>query len=248
MSANPSHEHLKTCVRQLYERLAALGSANPSHAPIVCGENLALTLGYDTSGLQIPKEAWGLFAGCGNPLETVDLDPGWTVMDLGCGVGVDCQIAARSLQPPGMAIGVDFTEGLLRLAKTYASANPTLRCHWLAGDGEHLPLARETVNLVTANGCFNLIPDKKKALAEVYRVLKPGGHLALADLLRVDKMEQITDGFEDAWVWCVAGALSPEEFDGLLVDTGFSKWEMSTKSTYGPLAAAHLLVFKGRGK
>jgi SAM-dependent methyltransferase len=244
MSTNPSHQQLKTCVRQLYERLATLGSANPSHAPIVCGENLARDLGYDTSGLPIPKEGWDLFAGCGNPLETVALEPEWMVMDLGCGVGVDCQIAARSLQPPGMAFGVDFAGGLLRLAKSYASANPTLRCQWLAGDGENLPFGKETIDLVLANGCFNLIPDKKQALTEIHRVLKPGRQLALADLFRMGEMEPIKDGFEDAWVWCVAGALSPSEFDAVLEVTGFLKWEMSIKSTYGPLAAAHVVARK----
>jgi SAM-dependent methyltransferase len=245
MSKTPSHQKIKKSVRELYARMANIGSVNISDAPIDSGENLARTLGYDTSKLSIPKEAWELFAGCGNPLEEIRVGPDWTIIDLGCGVGVDSQAAALSLRPPGRVVGIDITIEFLRLARKYAGESSGPFCHWVAGDGEQLPLRSESVHLTIANGSFNLIPQKKQALAEVYRILKPGGHLALADLILVGEMEPITDGLEDAWAWCVAGALSSSEFDALLRSSGFSWWQVSTKYIYGPLASGHVLARKG---
>jgi SAM-dependent methyltransferase len=242
-----SNQKLKTHVRELYARLANVGTANLSNAPIACGEELARALGYDTSRLLIPRKAWELFAGCGNPLEEIKLEPEWTVIDLGCGVGIDSQVAALSLQPPGKVIGMDITNELLRLAKEYVRAQPELCCHWVAADGERLPLRQESVHLVAANGSFNLMPNKEQALGEIFRVLKPGGYLALADLILVGQMEAITAGFEDAWSWCVAGALSAGEYEGLLRSNGFSWWKLKEKGNYGPLAAAHLLAQKRLG-
>jgi SAM-dependent methyltransferase len=203
-----------------------------SHAPIASGEDLAHALGYDTSGLSIPKKAWDLFAGCGNPLQEIKLEPHWTVIDLGCGVGIDSQVAALSLQPPGRVIGIDITVPLLRQAKEHARAHPG--CHWMGGDAEQLPLRPANVDLVIANGSFNLMPHKGQALAEIWRILKPGGYLALADLIVVGEMEPITEGL-----------LSAGEYDVLLKSKGFSWWELKEKGNYGPLAAAHLLARKG---
>lgn len=243
MTKKPSPQKIKTYVREVYARLATSGTANVSHAPIASGEDLAHALGYDPSGLSIPKKAWNLFAGCGNPLQEIKLEPHWTVVDVGCGVGIDSQVAALSLQPPGRIVGIDITVALLRQAKQYAREHPN--CHWTAGDAEQLPLRSANVDLVIANGSFNLMPHKKQALAEIWRILRPGGYLALADLLVVGEMEPITEGFEDAWSWCVAGALSAGEYDVLLKSKGFSWWKLTEKGNYGPLAAAHVLARKG---
>ena len=242
MAKAPSPHMIKKYVREIYARLAASGTANVSHLPISSGKDLAGTLGYETVRLPIPPEAWDLFAGCGNPLTEIKLEPNWTVVDLGCGVGIDSQIVALSLRPPGMVVGIDFTTELLRQAKAYSKAGAV--CHWVAGDGEQLPLRPESIHLVIANGSFNLIPHKEHALAEVYRVLKPGGFLALADLVRTGDLEPIFEGFEDAWSWCVAGALSAGEYDLMLKSQGFCWWELQEKFDHGPLASAHLLARK----
>ena len=244
MAQKPSHHMIKNYVREVYARLAAYGSANVSQVPITSGKDLASALGYDTLRLPLPPDAWDLFAGCGNPLTEIKLEPNWTVLDLGCGVGIDSQLAALSLRPPGKVIGLDFTTELLRLAKAYSS--PQAGCHWVVGDGELLPFRPESIHLVLANGSFNLMPHKEQAMAEIHRILKPGGYLVLADLVLVGKVDNITEGFEDAWSWCVAGALSAGEYDDLLESEGFSWWELDIKCDYGPLAAAHLLVQKLR--
>ena len=243
MPKTPSHQKIKTHVQEVYARLATSGTANVSNAPIASGEDLAHALGYDTSRLSISKKAWDLFAGCGNPLQEIELEPHWTVIDLGCGVGIDSQVAALSLQPPGRVIGIDITVPLLRQAKEHAHAHPG--CHWMAGDAEQLPLRSAMADLVVANGSFNLMPHKEQTLAEIWRILRPGGYLALADLIVVGEMEPITEGFEQAWSWCVAGALSAGDYDVLLKSEGFSWWELKEKGNYGPLAATHLLARKG---
>ena len=207
-------------IREIYARIANAGTANLSEAAIASGENLARTLGYESSRLPIPGKAWDLFAGCGNPLGQIHIEPHWTIMDLGCGVGIDSQVAALSLKPPGCVVAIDITPELLMLAREYAAANEGLRCHWIAGD------------------------EKEKALAEIYRILKPGGYVALADLIRVGKLEPIADDLEEAWAWCVAGALSAVEYDTLLPSGGFSWWEVRPSYMYGPLASAHLLARK----
>jgi arsenite methyltransferase len=138
---------------------------------------------------------------------------------------------------------MDITRELLHHAREYSSSHPV--CHWVTGDGEQLPLRSECIDLVTANGSFNLMPHKEQALTEIHRVLKPGGYLSLADLIAVGEMEPIIEGFEEAWGWCVAGALTATEFDFLMQSTGFSWWELKEKSNYGPLTAAHLLARKG---
>ena len=243
MPISRAPENIKAHIQKLYAKLAAHGSANISSVPIACGEELARALGYRTSVLPIPEKAWKLFAGCGNPLEEIRMGPKWIVLDLGCGVGIDSQVAALSLQPPGRVIGMDITRELLHYAKEYSRSHPV--CQWVTGDGEELPLRSECIDLVTANGSFNLMPHKEQALKEIHRVLKPGGHLSLADLVAVGEMEPIVEGFEEAWSWCVAGALTAGEYDILMHCTGFSWWELKEKNNFGPLAAAHLLARKG---
>jgi arsenite methyltransferase len=242
MTGKLSSQKIKAYIRDLYAKLAAHGTANISSVSIASGEELARSLGYDTSFLPIPKEAWRLFAGCANPLEEIRPEQHWTVLDLGCGVGIDSQIVAFSLQPPGRVIGVDITRELLHRAKEYSSSHPV--CNWVTGDGEQLPLRSECIDLVIANGSFNLMVHKEQALSEIHRVLKPGGHLSLADLIAVGELEPIVEGFEEAWSWCVAGALTADEYDFLMRSTGFPWWELKEKDRYGPLAAVHMLAQK----
>jgi SAM-dependent methyltransferase len=246
MSELPAPEHIKAYIKRVYGRLASAGTANLSRVPVASGENLARALGYDTDNLPIAKEAWALFAGCGNPLETIDVEPEWTVVDLGCGVGIDCQVAAHCLGSQGRAVGIDITGELLRRARTCAGGDRNIHCHWVLADGEHLPLGAESVDLLTANGSFNLMPHKQQALAEIHRVLRPDGHLAMADLIRLADGEPITDGFEDAWSWCVAGALSIPECDNLLKGAGFSWRWLTVKTVFDDLASAHVLTGKGK--
>lgn len=115
----------------------------------------------------------------------------------------------------------------------------------MAGDGEDLPLRAASIHLAFANGSFNLMPRKERVLLEVHRVLVPGGTLIVTDLVRVGAVGPFGEGFEDAWAWCVAGALAPDEYDPLLEGAGFSRWELRLAGEYGPFAGAVLVAHKG---
>jgi len=162
VTTTPIRPDIKAHIRNLYTRLATHGTVNISQAPILSGEELARILGYNTSGLSVPKKAWRLFAGCGNPLEEIEIEPQWIVLDVGCGVGIDSSIASLSLRPPGRVIGMDITEELLYQAKKYAGAHSV--CQWMIGDGEALPLRPAAIDLIVANGSFNLMPNKEQAI------------------------------------------------------------------------------------
>lgn len=245
MSLTMVPERLKHATRMIYRRLARAHSTNLSEAPVPNGETLARTLGYDPDRLPLPAPAWDLFAGCGNPHEFLALQPEWRVLDFGCGAGIDTQIAAIRLRAPGLAIGLDYTRELLDLARAYTASHLRNRCIWLAGDGEDLPLRAESVHVAFANGSFNLMPRKERVLGEVRRVLVPGGTLIVTDLVRIGAVGPFGAVFEDAWAWCVAGALAPDEYDPLLAGVGFSRWELRLATEYGPVAAAVLVAHKG---
>jgi len=229
----------------IYRRLARAHSTNLSKAPVPHGEALARSLGYDPDRLPLPAAAWELFAGCGNPHELLAPEPEWRLLDIGCGAGIDTQIAAIRLRAPGLAIGLDYTQELLDLARTHTAPHLHDRCNWLAGDGEDLPLRGESIHVAFANGSFNLMPSKERFLEEVHRVLVPGGTFIVADLVRLGAVEPVGEGFEDAWAWCVAGALAPYEYDPLLAEAGFSRWELRLATEYGPVASAVLIAQKG---
>jgi arsenite methyltransferase len=245
MSLRRPPARLKQVTRLVYQRLAHAHSTNLSRVPIPDGKSLARSLGYEPSSLPIPELAWDLFAGCGNPHRAMKLEAEWTVVDLGCGAGIDCHIAALALQPPGRVIGLDYTRDLVALASTYTPPELRERCAWLVADGEDLPIRNRCVNLVFANGSFNLLPRKEQVLAEVHRVLVPGGILIVTDLVRMGELGIPEQGFEDAWAWCVAGALAPGEYDQLLAGAGFSFWQLRLTHEYGPLAGALLVAHKG---
>jgi arsenite methyltransferase len=237
-------ERLKDATRVVYRRLARAHSTNLGEAPVPTGQTLARTLGYDPDRHALPMAVWELFAGCGNPHEFFALQPEWRVLDIGCGAGIDTQIVASGLRAPGFAVGLDYTRDLLELARAYAVPHLRNRCIWLAGDGEDLPLRAETIHVAIANGSFNLLPRKERVLREIRRVLVCNGSLIVTDLIRIGAVGPFGEGFEDAWAWCVAGALAPDDYDPLLEGAGFSRWELRLARDYGPLAGGVLIAHK----
>jgi SAM-dependent methyltransferase len=157
------------------------------------GFDYAVTmLGYDATELAaIPREAVDRFAGVGNPLAVAAIQPGETVLDVGCGAGTDLLLAARRVAPEGRAIGVDMTPAMRDRAERYAAeAGLADVVDIRAGVAEELPAESGSVDVVISNGVFNLAIDKERAFAEVARVLRPGGRLMFADVtLRRDLSE-----------------------------------------------------------
>lgn len=158
-------------------------------------------LGYDADELEdLPSEATASFAGVGNPLAMGELSPGQTVLDVGCGAGMDLLLAATRVGPSGKAIGVDMTPAMMDRARRAARAAGFENVEIREGDAESLPAMDGEADVVISNGVINLTTDKRKAFSEIFRVLKPGGQLLLADI--IGKEELAEDVREDVDLWC----------------------------------------------
>lgn len=172
---------IQTAVRERFGRIAHTPGAE-KRFPV--GPESAKRLGYDPREIdQLPLAVTESFCGVGNPLGLRELHPGETVLDLGCGAGLDCFLAARLVGPLGTVVGVDMTEKMIEKAQYHATVLGVENVMFFLGRIEDFPRDDETVDVVIANGVFNLCADKPRALAESYRVLKPGGRLQMADIM-----------------------------------------------------------------
>ena len=174
-------ERLREAIQAMYTRVAT----SPEGAfHFHRGPNYAVTmLGYSAAALAaLPEEVTAAFSGIGNPLRIASLSQGMTVVDVGCGAGLDLLLAAHAVGPSGRAIGIEMTEAMATLARRGARAAGLENVDVRAGDAIALPVDTESADVVTANGVLNLIPEKDIAAREMYRVLKRGGQLLLADI------------------------------------------------------------------
>ncbi|MEW5756677.1 MAG: methyltransferase domain-containing protein [Pseudomonadota bacterium] len=187
-------------------------------------------LDYDREELrQLPRECAARFAGVGNPILIGDADPtlgaicpGQTVLDHACGAGMDLLLAARRVGPTGTAIGVDLTPGMRQVAHQAARhAGLSDRVDIRDGVYEELPVDDASVDVVISNGVVNLAPDKVRVFREIYRVLKPGGHLFLADVVVQRELTLEARNNPVLWAACVGGALVEPELYTLAAQTGF---------------------------
>jgi arsenite methyltransferase len=175
-------EMLQSEVRAMYARVATSpGGEFHFHR----GPEYAVTrLGYDAAELDaLPADVTSSFAGIGNPHAIAPIRPGATVLDVGCGAGTDLLLAARRMGPTGRAIGVDMTEAMRRRAAAGAARCGLTTVEVLDGDATSLPVAGGSVDVVISNGVLNLVPRKPQAVAEIARVLKPGGRVQIADIV-----------------------------------------------------------------
>jgi len=211
-------DDLRTQVRSMYRQVA---EAPDGEFHFEMGRALAERLGYDPSELErVPTAAIESFAGVGHHADLAALQPGETVLDLGSGSGMDSFLAARAVGPDGRVIGVDMTEAQLRKAERlrdeYGVANVTFE----AGLAEALPVEDGSVDAVISNGVINLAPDKAAVFREVARVLRPGGRMAVADIVTE---QQLTDDIVcDAALWaaCIGGAAQEHAYTRMIEDAG----------------------------
>lgn len=157
-------------------------------------------LGYDAAELSaLPPESTASFAGVANPLSIATLEPGSTVLDVGCGAGMDLLLAARRVGPQGRAIGVDMTPAMADKARASARAAGLSNVEVRLGDALALPVDDESVDVVISNGVINLTPDKDATYAEIFRVLAPGGRVQLGDLVVPRELGEDTRNNIDLW-------------------------------------------------
>jgi arsenite methyltransferase len=174
---------------------------------------------------ELPESALLASLGCGNPTAVAELREGETVLDLGSGGGIDVLLSARRVGPAGVAYGLDMTDEMLALARRNAAEAGVANAHFLKGRIEDIPLPAESVDVVISNCVVNLSTDKPAVLAEIARVLKPGGRVGISDVVSEDRLSPAERAERGSFVGCIAGALSCGEYaSGLraagLVDVG----------------------------
>ncbi len=176
---------------------------------------------YDeASRADVAAAAVSASLGCGVPTAVAELRDGETVLDLGSGAGADVLISARRVAPTGKAIGLDMTDEMLELARANATEAGVENVEFVRGYLEDMPLADASVDVVISNCVINLSADKAKVIAEAARVLRPGGRLAVSDVISDPDMDEATKADMTAWTGCVAGALTRAEFERALADAG----------------------------
>ncbi len=169
----------------------------------------------------LPVEALAASLGCGNPTAVAALAAGERVLDLGSGGGIDVLLSARRVGPQGFAWGVDMTEEMLELARRNAQAAGVENVEFLHGTIEDVPLPDGAVDVVISNCVINLSTDKPAVLAEMFRVLAPGGRIGISDVVAEDHLDPAERAERGSWVGCIAGALSRQEYLDGLAAAGF---------------------------
>lgn len=229
---------IKEIVKEKYGQAALRVTSGGSSC---CGATASSGLGCDpiTTNLydaaqvgQIPEEALLASLGCGNPTALAQLNAGEVVLDLGSGGGIDVLLSAQRVGPTGKAYGLDMTDEMLALANENKRKARVENAEFLKGEIEHIPLPDNAVDVVISNCVINLSADKDRVLREAFRVLKPGGRLAVSDVVtRGDMLPEIRKNVL-LWVGCVAGALEENEYRTKLASAGFDKIEIEPTRVY----------------
>lgn len=193
----------------------------------------------------IPAEALLASLGCGNPTALAELAEGETVLDLGSGGGIDVLLSAKRVGPTGKAYGLDMTDEMLALANENKRRAGVDNIEFLKGEIERIPLPDASVDVIISNCVINLSGDKKKVLAEAFRVLKPGGRFAVSDVVVRGDVPPAVRSSMELWIGCVAGALEEQEFLNLLRQVGFENPSIEPTRVYKAQDALAFLAGTG---
>ncbi len=234
-------EEVEKKYRQAAERvIAATGSC--------CGgarDPITKNLYEESQTGWLPENAIKASLGCGNPTALAQLHPGETVLDLGSGGGIDVLLSARRVGPAGKAYGLDMTEAMLALARENQRKAGIENVEFLKGEIENIPLPDHSVDVIISNCVINLSADKDRVLGEAFRVLKPGGRLAVSDVVvRGEVPEEIRRSML-LWVGCIAGALQDRAYAAKLAQAGFESIQIEPTRVYSIDDARSFLAANG---
>ena len=225
MTENNNKKMAREAVRDRYAEIAKTGSSCCSGSSC-CGpsggaDEVSAGLGYSAEELAAVPEGANLGLGCGNPQAIADLKPGEVVLDLGAGAGFDCFLAARAVGPTGQVIGVDMTAEMVARARENARKAGMDHIEFRLGEIEHLPVADRSVDVIISNCVINLSPDKGSVFRDAFRVLKPGGRLAVSDVLATAELP--VEWREDMALLsaCISGAVEIDALARIIGDAGF---------------------------
>ncbi len=240
-------DETRAIVRERYAQTAKSGGASlgccgpvesSDELPMVGGSSccggagdVAKVIGYTDADLtQVPDGA-NLGLGCGNPQAIASLKPGESVLDLGSGAGFDCFLASRQVGPTGQVIGVDMTPEMLSRARQNAENGGFTNVSFRLGEIEHLPVADQSVDVIVSNCVINLSPEKPQVFREAFRVLKPGGRLAISDMVTSTALPLEIQQDLALYTGCIAGAASIVDLKAMLTDAGFEQIQVEPKDS-----------------
>jgi len=229
---------IKDAVKEKYGQAALRvtkgGSSCCGSAPATenCCDPITTNLYDATQATQIPEEALLASLGCGNPTALAKLNPGDVVLDLGSGGGIDVLLSARRVGPTGKAYGLDMTDEMLSLAIENKRKAGVENVEFLRGEIESIPLPDDSVDVIISNCVINLSADKDRVLREAFRVLKPGGRLAVSDVVTRGEMLPEIRKSVLLWVGCIAGALEENEYRSKLGAAGFEQIDLEPTRIY----------------
>jgi arsenite methyltransferase len=249
MSATDVHEQ----VRERYAEAATslsegCGCGCDCESIGCCGEETTTLFGqglYEAGErAALPENAVAASLGCGNPVAVAEMHEGETVLDLGSGGGIDVLLSSRRVGPTGTVYGLDMTDEMLALAEQNARKANVTNVHFLKGLIEEIPLEDASVDVVISNCVVNLSPEKPKVLAEIVRVLRPGGRVGISDIVAEDRLTSADRAARGSHVGCIAGALSESEYHAGLEAVGFDGIEVEfthavADGMHGAIIRAH---------
>jgi len=246
-----SDESIRDLVKQKYGQAALRVTSGGTSC---CGASSTSTCDPITANLyesretaDLPEQAVSASLGCGNPTALAQLEAGETVLDLGSGGGIDVLLSAKRVGPTGMAYGLDMTDEMLALARENQRKAGVTNVEFLKGEIEHIPLPDASVDVIISNCVINLSADKDAVLAEAYRVLKPGGRVAVSDVVVRGEVPAVLRRSVELWIGCVAGALEESEYRAKLAKAGFDEIALEPTRIYTAESARDFLAGAGLG-
>ncbi|NMC10928.1 MAG: arsenite methyltransferase [Methanothrix sp.] len=229
-------KEIKRAVKEGYARIAK--QATSYYASRGCcgcsdvSEEICRRLGYSEEEIQAAPPESNLGLGCGNPVSLATLKEGEIVLDMGSGAGFDCFLASTKVGPSGKVIGVDITSEMVDKARANARKAGYSNIDFRQGDLENMPVADNYVDVVISNCVINLVPNKKMVFKEAFRVLKPGGRLAVSDVVLHRELPEFVKRSTEAYIGCLAGAIMKEEYLEIIKDVGFQDIRVVAESSF----------------
>jgi SAM-dependent methyltransferase len=233
-------DDIKESIKEHYGKIAAAGSS-------CCAPNCGCASDSDEQLLSVMMSdeykdvddqiiaAADLGLGCGTPTAFTDLQPGMTVLDLGSGAGIDVFIAANAVAPNGKAIGLDMTDEMLDRARTNKAKLGITNAEFLKGEIEDMPVESGSIDRIISNCVINLVPDKREAFAEMYRVLRKGGKFTISDIVSIGTIPESVRKIVQLWAGCVSGAVEKDEYLKIIREAGFEDIEVVSEKKYATI-------------
>ena len=231
-------EQIKEVVRQKYGAIAEQPDANSCCGPTSCcgpeiDANVPIVMSQDYQELNGYVADADLGLGCGLPTQFAQIKPGDTVVDLGSGAGNDCFVARAETGETGRVIGLDMTPPMIDRARKNAKTLSFTNVEFVYGDIEDMPLPENLADVVVSNCVMNLVPDKRKAFSETYRILKPGGHFSISDIVLKGDLPEGLQHDAEMYVGCVSGAIQKDAYLQLVQDAGFTNIQIQKEREIG---------------